>query len=148
MLFVILSEIRKKTREWTINNASFTPPPLPVLLQILRGTRNAQDFLPKGVVYTLPMNTAIRVNIPDTNGIFDAHPFHLHGVCYSSESLLSISVHLGIDFIDQHSFDLIRPAGEYVENYSDPPRRDVRPFSTWNNTRTDCQCCNSGGRCQ
>ncbi|KZS91118.1 Cu-oxidase-domain-containing protein [Sistotremastrum niveocremeum HHB9708] len=98
-------EIRKKTREWTINNASFTPPPLPVLLQILRGTRNAQDFLPKGVVYTLPMNTAIRVNIPDTNGIFDAHPFHLHG----------------------HSFDLIRPAGEYVENYSDPPRRDDGP---------------------
>ncbi|KZT40882.1 laccase [Sistotremastrum suecicum HHB10207 ss-3] len=91
------------TREWTINNASFIPPPLPVLLQILHGTRNAQDFFPKGVVYTLPKNTTIRVNIPDTNGIFDAHPFHLHG----------------------HSFDLIRPAGEYVENYSDPPRRDV-----------------------
>ncbi|KZS91091.1 laccase [Sistotremastrum niveocremeum HHB9708] len=88
---------------WTINNASFTPPPLPVLLQILSGARQPFDFLPNGSVYSLPQNTAIRINIPDTHGIFDAHPFHLHG----------------------HNFDIIRSAGQYVENYVNPPRRDV-----------------------
>ncbi|KZS91092.1 laccase [Sistotremastrum niveocremeum HHB9708] len=99
----ITLQIGLEINHWTLNNASFAPPPLPVLLQILSGARRPEDLLPKGSVYVVPKNTAIRVNIPDTHHIFDAHPFHLHG----------------------HDFDLIRPAGSYEAHYRSPPRRDV-----------------------
>jgi iron transport multicopper oxidase len=47
-----------------INGASFIPPPVPVLLQILSGAKTAQELLPTGSVYLLPPNKSIEVSIP------------------------------------------------------------------------------------
>lgn len=81
-----------------INNVSFVPPSIPVLLQILSGARKATDLLPKGSVYTLPPNKVIEVIIPGRGTVANPvsvsltssfhmlmryrfqHPFHLHGV--------------------------------------------------------------------
>ena len=46
-----------------VNNATFTPPSLPVLLQILNGA-SAQDLLPSGSVYVLPKNQTVEVSMP------------------------------------------------------------------------------------
>ena len=50
--------------KFTINGAAFTPPTVPVLLQILSGAQSAQDLLPSGSLYTLPPNKVIEINIP------------------------------------------------------------------------------------
>lgn len=52
------------TLQFSVNNATFTPPTVPVLLQILSGARTAQELLPKGSVYTLPPNKVIEITIP------------------------------------------------------------------------------------
>ncbi|KZS86599.1 laccase [Sistotremastrum niveocremeum HHB9708] len=88
---------------WTVNGFSFTPPSVPVLLQILSGTTAAQDLLPAGDVYTLPPNAVVEISIPDAGAITRAHPFHLHG----------------------HAFDIVRSGGQTDYNYINPPRRDV-----------------------
>jgi iron transport multicopper oxidase len=54
----------KNSTKFTMNGAEFIPPSVPVLLQILSGTRNAKHLLPKGSVYTLPPNKVIEVSIP------------------------------------------------------------------------------------
>lgn len=54
---------------WTVNGFSFTPPSVPVLLQILSGTTAAQDLLPAGDVYTLPPNAVVEISIPDAGAI-------------------------------------------------------------------------------
>ncbi|KZS91064.1 Coriolopsis Gallica laccase collected At 8.98 Kev [Sistotremastrum niveocremeum HHB9708] len=103
---------------WTINGTSFNPPGTPVLLQILAGATTAQDLLPPGSVIPLPPQAVVQISIPDTNGVFAAHPFHLHG----------------------HSFDVIRSAGQTDFNYKNPPRRDVVAVDNGNITfrfRTD-----------
>ncbi|KAF8888052.1 laccase 3 precursor [Infundibulicybe gibba] len=87
---------------FTINGASFIPPTAPVLLQILSGTKAAQDLLPEGNVYTLPPNQVIELSIPG-GAPGSPHPFHLHG----------------------HVFDVVRSAGSSVYNYVNPVRRDV-----------------------
>jgi iron transport multicopper oxidase len=66
-----------------MNGASFFPPTLPVILQILSGVQSAQDLLPAGSVYTLPPNKVIEISIPDYNATNLTHPFHLHGVRFS-----------------------------------------------------------------
>uniref|UniRef100_UPI0001529956 laccase n=1 Tax=Trametes maxima TaxID=259368 RepID=UPI0001529956 len=87
-----------------INGASFTPPSVPVLLQILSGAQTAQDLLPSGSVYTLPSNASIEISFPATAAAPGApHPFHLHG----------------------HVFAVVRSAGSTVYNYSNPIFRDV-----------------------
>ncbi|KAJ7220280.1 laccase lcc5 [Mycena pura] len=86
-----------------INNVSFTPPEVPVLLQILSGNQSAQSLMPTGSVYTLPMNSTIELSIPAGLVVGGPHPFHLHG----------------------HAFDVVRSAGSMVYNYANPPRRDV-----------------------
>lgn len=50
-------------KTFLINNATFSPPDVPVLLQILSGKQRAQDLLPKGSVFTLPRNKVIEINI-------------------------------------------------------------------------------------
>ncbi|KAF9461472.1 laccase [Collybia nuda] len=85
-----------------INGASFVPPSLPVLLQILNGSRTPQELLPPGSVYTLPPNKVIEISIPGRDP-GSPHPFHLHG----------------------HTFDVIRSAGSSIYNYDNPVRRDV-----------------------
>nr|AID59415.1 laccase 7 precursor [Cerrena sp. HYB07] len=88
--------------KFTINGAAFTPPSVPVLLQILSGTTNAQDLLPSGSVITLPIGKTIELTL--AAGVLGGpHPFHLHG----------------------HNFHVVRSAGQTTPNYVDPIVRDV-----------------------
>ena len=50
--------------EFFINNASFTSPDVPILLQILSGTSNASDLLPNGSIYGLEGNKSVEITIP------------------------------------------------------------------------------------
>ncbi|KAI0312942.1 laccase [Amylostereum chailletii] len=87
---------------FTINDVSFTPPSVPVLLQVLSGSTTAASLLPNGSVYTLESNKVVEVTIP--GGTAGApHPFHLHG----------------------HNFWVVRSAGNSTYNYVDPIVRDV-----------------------
>ncbi|KAJ6622349.1 yellow laccase [Mycena sp. CBHHK59/15] len=83
------------TLEFTVNNATFVPPTVPVLLQILSGAQTA-------AVYPLPLNSVIEVSIPG-GSIGAPHPFHLHG----------------------HNFHVVRSAGNATYNYVNPVIRDV-----------------------
>ncbi|KXN87839.1 Laccase-4 [Leucoagaricus sp. SymC.cos] len=84
-----------------INNVSFIPPTVPVLLQILSGARNAHDLLPHGSVFTVERNKVVQVNIP-SGLIGGPHPFHLHG----------------------HAFSVVKSADSHY-NFLNPVRRDV-----------------------
>ncbi|KAM5541434.1 hypothetical protein V8D89_004988 [Ganoderma adspersum] len=89
---------------FAINGATFVPPTVPVLLQILSGAQTAQDLLPSGSVYELPINSSIEITFPATTAAPGApHPFHLHG----------------------HAFAVVRSAGSTVYNYDNPVWRDV-----------------------
>nr|BAO09160.1 laccase3 [Agaricus brasiliensis] len=87
---------------FTINNVTFIPPTVPVLLQILSGAMNAHDLLPKGSVYTIQRGQTIQVNFP-SNFPVGPHPFHLHG----------------------HNFNVIRDANSDTYNYDNPVVRDT-----------------------
>lgn len=63
----------RSTFLFTMNGATFLPPTVPVLLQILSGARAAQDLLPRGSVYSLPPNKVIEVTIPGA-GLNDGGP--------------------------------------------------------------------------
>ncbi|KAJ6562631.1 laccase [Mycena capillaripes] len=85
-----------------INGISYTPPTVPVLLQILSGAQSATDLLPSGSVFTLPANSVVELSIPGgTPGA--PHPFHLHG----------------------HNFFVIQSAGNDTYNFDNPVIRDV-----------------------
>ncbi|KDR80952.1 hypothetical protein GALMADRAFT_60685 [Galerina marginata CBS 339.88] len=90
------------TRQFTVNGATFSPPSVPVLLQILSGAQQASDLLPAGSLYALPPNKVIEISIPG-GAAGSPHPIHLHG----------------------HAFDVVRSAGSSVYNYVNPVRRDV-----------------------
>ncbi|KAF7370179.1 Multicopper oxidase [Mycena sanguinolenta] len=97
-----------------INLNSFTPPSVPVLLQILGGAQAAQALLPEGNVYTLPPNKVIEISIP-SGSAGAPHPFHLHG----------------------HTSHVIRSAGSDAYNFDNPIIRDVvstGPSATDNTT--------------
>ena len=49
---------------FTINNATFAPPSVPVLLQIISGASTPQQLLPSGSVYVLPPNKVIEISMP------------------------------------------------------------------------------------
>ena len=49
---------------FTVNNATFIPPSVPVLLQIISGASTPQQLLPPGSVYPLPPNKVIEISIP------------------------------------------------------------------------------------
>lgn len=49
---------------FTVNNASFVPPSVPVLLQMLSGAQTAQAVRPSGSVYALPAGKVIEMTIP------------------------------------------------------------------------------------
>ena len=55
--------------DFTVNGASFVPPTVPVLLQILSGVSAAEDLLPSGDVYVLPPNKVIELTIPGGGGV-------------------------------------------------------------------------------
>lgn len=50
------------TRLFNISGVPFIPPTVPVLLQILSGAKRAQDLLPRGSVFGLPLNKVIEIN--------------------------------------------------------------------------------------
>lgn len=49
---------------FAVNGATFKPPSVPVLLQILSGAQDAASLLPSGSVYSLPRNKVIEISIP------------------------------------------------------------------------------------
>ncbi|KAG6864043.1 hypothetical protein C0991_000692 [Blastosporella zonata] len=95
-------EVNFQTSRFLMNNVSYSPPSVPVLLQILSGARAAQELMPSGSVYTLPRNKVVEITIPG-GSIGGPHPFHLHG----------------------HSFAVIKSANATKPNYKNPVRRDV-----------------------
>ncbi|KAK0436709.1 laccase [Armillaria borealis] len=100
------------TGKFTINTVPFQPPSVPVLLQIMSGAQKAQDLLPQGSVYGLPLNKTIEINLIGGMALGDPHPMHLHG----------------------HSFDVVKSADSAVTNYIDPVRRDVTSVLLGNTT--------------
>nr|AIS92515.1 laccase VV-LAC1 [Volvariella volvacea] len=97
---------------FSMAGASFEPPSLPALLQILSGTTDVADLLPAGSYIELPANKVVQISFPVISGGGAAtgapHPIHLHG----------------------HTFDVIRSAGSSTYNFVDPPRRDVVSIGT------------------
>ncbi|KAI0072148.1 laccase [Panus rudis PR-1116 ss-1] len=87
---------------FTVDGVSYTPPSVPVLLQILSGKRTAHDLLPDGSVISLPSNAVVELTMP-AGVVGGPHPLHLHG----------------------HSFHVIRSAGSSTYNYLNPIKRDV-----------------------
>lgn len=57
-------EFSATAKNFTVNNASFVPPSVPVLLQIISGASTAQSLLPSGSVYVLPHNKVIEISMP------------------------------------------------------------------------------------
>jgi iron transport multicopper oxidase len=51
-------------QKYLMNGVSYTPPSMPVLLQILSGKLDVSQLEPKGSVYTLPPNKVIELSIP------------------------------------------------------------------------------------
>ncbi|RDB26960.1 Laccase-1 [Hypsizygus marmoreus] len=90
------------TLKFKVNGATFIPPTVPVLLQIMSGAQTAQDILPAGSVYSLPPNKVVEISMPG-GSIGSPHPFHLHG----------------------HDFSVVRSAGSSTYNFANPVRRDV-----------------------
>lgn len=48
---------------FTVNGVSYTPPTVPVLLQILSGARSAQELLNPGSMFTLPPNKVVEISM-------------------------------------------------------------------------------------
>ncbi|KAI0782818.1 Lac2 protein [Abortiporus biennis] len=88
--------------KFTVNNVTFDPPALPVLLQVLSGTQPA-SIMPSGSVYDIPKDAIIELSFPGAAVAGGNHPIHLHG----------------------HNFWVIRSAGSDKYNYNDPIIRDV-----------------------
>ncbi|KAG1825344.1 laccase [Suillus variegatus] len=85
-----------------VNNVTFKPPTVPVLLQILSGAQEPSQLLSNGSVIVLEANKVVELTL-STTGPGAPHPIHLHG----------------------HSFDVVQSAGNSTLNYMNPVRRDV-----------------------
>ncbi|KAK7443246.1 laccase [Stygiomarasmius scandens] len=97
---------------FSINDTPFNPPNVPVLLQILSGAQKAQDLLPPGSVYGLPLNKTIEINLFGNNAAGGPHPFHLHG----------------------HTFDVVKSFDDDHFNFDNPVRRDTTAVNGTNLT--------------
>ncbi|KAI0751805.1 laccase 1 [Daedaleopsis nitida] len=87
-----------------MNGAAFAPPSVPVLLQIMSGTKDPSDLLPAANIYGLPSNATIELSFPASIAVPGGpHPIHLHG----------------------HTFAVVRSAGSAHYNYDNPVWRDV-----------------------
>ena len=65
--------------DFMVNNVSFVPPSVPVLLQIISGASTAQSLLPSGSVYVLPLNKVIEISMPGGSvgsPVSDRHLFY------------------------------------------------------------------------
>lgn len=50
--------------EFRVNGATFIPPDVPILLQILSGKSKASDLLPSGSIYGLEAGKVVEISIP------------------------------------------------------------------------------------
>ncbi|KAF9459165.1 laccase 2 precursor, partial [Collybia nuda] len=98
----LVHDFDTRTRKFRMNGHSFTPPNMPALLQIMSGTKTAQELMPKGSYYELPRGKVIELSLPGSQ-FGGPHPFHLHG----------------------HSFSVVRSAGSTTYNFKNPVRRDT-----------------------
>ncbi|KAF8351841.1 Cu-oxidase-domain-containing protein [Amanita rubescens] len=99
---LVVATIGGPKGNFTVNGVQYTPPKLPLLLQILSGTVSPHGYLPKGTTYTLPRNKLVEISIPGDSPLAP-HPFHLHG----------------------QNFAVTRSAGTTEVNTWNPPVRDV-----------------------
>ncbi|KAG6855929.1 hypothetical protein H0H87_009363 [Tephrocybe sp. NHM501043] len=89
---------------YTVNGYPYSSPSVPVLLQILNGTYEAEDLMPKGSVYKLRPNASIELTMYGTGfSSGGPHPFHLHG----------------------HAFYVIKTSDSPNYNWKNPVKRDT-----------------------
>ncbi|KAG6907013.1 hypothetical protein DXG01_010916 [Tephrocybe rancida] len=74
----IRQRYHEDTKLFDINNVTYTSPNVTVLLQILHGTYDAEQLMPKGSVYKLKANSSVELQF---HGLSRGgpHPYHLHG---------------------------------------------------------------------
>jgi len=65
--------ITKQGAVFTVNDVPYVQPPLPVLLQILSGTKNPEDLLPEDSFYVLEANKSVEVSIPAGRHVVTPH---------------------------------------------------------------------------
>ncbi|KAG5644448.1 hypothetical protein DXG03_008347 [Asterophora parasitica] len=107
---VLYHDVDFKELRFTMNGVSWSPPTVPVLLQILSGTQTAQGLLPQGSYYELPRNKVIELSLPGTG--------EEHG-----EPTFSPSKKKSRD--DIHTFSVVRSGDSEAYNYVNPIRRDT-----------------------
>ena len=76
--------VQQNDTHFFLNNYTYVPPKVPVLLQILSGKCKPEELMPKGSIIPLPINKSIEINFPHKAKRGIPHPFHLHGVRPSS----------------------------------------------------------------
>ncbi|SJL08430.1 probable Laccase-1 [Armillaria ostoyae] len=101
-----------------INGISYISPTVPVLLQILSGAAQPQDFLPSEQVSLAHHDYVFIVLKPELGLIRSTVRSVLNN--WSSISQAVWTVH-------GHNFDIVRTSNSDVTNYVNPPRRDVVP---------------------
>ena len=113
--------------DFFINNHTFVPPTVPVLLQILSGAQSPQNLMPADSIIALPLNASIEISFPAaSNAIAGPHPMHLHGV--SCSTLLCIHFQFLMSSFDrllQHTFAVVRSANSTEYNFDNPVWRDT-----------------------
>lgn len=57
--------VDNSTGLYTVNGTTYTPPPIPVLLQILSGNMTAQQLMPAGSIYEVKRNQTVEITMPD-----------------------------------------------------------------------------------
>ena len=70
----------------------------------------------------LEQNKVVEIVLPAAGAVGGPHPFHLHGVSFSQ---CPSNYHVVSDVLFQHSFWVVRSAGQTTYNYNDAPIRDV-----------------------
>lgn len=125
---------------FTVNGETYTPPTVPVLLQILSGAEDVSSLLPSESIYYLPKDSSVEVSIPA--GVAGG-PVSLKSPSFgeSIKLMLNLASHpptrrmvqfpkcykadLWCSIFRQHNFDVVRAAGSDTYNYDNPVRRDV-----------------------
>ena len=109
---------------YSINGYNYTPPSLPILLQIARGVSDPSKLFPPGSVYEITRDSVVQLELnvaasADIPGV--PHPFHLHGVRrFNLDSQKRTYSILG----SQHTFSVISAGGSPV-NTATSLRRDT-----------------------
>ncbi|KAG6860892.1 hypothetical protein C0995_006331 [Termitomyces sp. Mi166 len=98
----IRQRYHEDTQLFDVNNVTFRPPTVPVLLQILNGTYDVDHLMPKGSIYKLKANSSVELQIYGLSR-GGPHPYHLHG----------------------HAFYVVKEPYSTTFNWDDPVYRDT-----------------------